>query len=102
MSYPKHPAPYTTGVKITRFVPGAAPAMGGFRAIIGGTAAAAKNIKLVKVKKIERQDVVKLRRSNVGIPLRQMLCTPLIIITMQLPIFRNRTRRCNSRLPDPV
>ena len=28
MSYPKHPAPYTTGVKITRFVPGAAPAMG--------------------------------------------------------------------------
>jgi len=59
MSHPKQPAPYTTGVKVTKFVPGAALAMGGLGAIIGGTAAAAKNIKLVKEKKIERQDAVK-------------------------------------------
>lgn len=59
-----HPANYHTPVKsattyTTRYVPRATLAMGGVGAIIGGTAAAAKNIRRVKDAEISREEAVK-------------------------------------------
>lgn len=59
MSYPKHHSPSETPMKVTRFVPSATLAMGGVGAIVGGTAAAAKNIRRVKNEEINRQEAVK-------------------------------------------
>jgi len=59
MSHPKHPAIYPSTTRVARFVPSAALAMGGAGAIIGGTAAAAKNIRRVKNEEIKREEAVK-------------------------------------------
>ena len=53
-----YPVQYTQ-TKVTRFVPRAALAMGGVGAIIGGTTAAARNIKRVKEGEIQREEAVR-------------------------------------------
>jgi hypothetical protein len=59
MSYSKHPAAYAATTRVTRFVPQASLAMGGLGAVIGGTAAAARNIRRVKDEGISREEAVK-------------------------------------------
>jgi hypothetical protein len=59
MPHSNHPAVHTATTKVTRFVPQASLAMGGLGAIIGGTAAAAKNIRRVKNSEIKREDAVR-------------------------------------------
>jgi hypothetical protein len=48
-----------TANRVSALVPRATLAMGGLGAIIGGTGAAAKNIRRVKNKEIEREDAVR-------------------------------------------
>jgi hypothetical protein len=59
MPYNKYPAAYNTSTKVTRFVPRATLAMGGVGAIIGGTAAAAKNVRKVKEEEMTREEAVR-------------------------------------------
>lgn len=59
MPYSKYPATRTATAKTTRFVPQNTLAMAGVGAIIGGTAAAAKNIRRVKHAEIKRDEAVK-------------------------------------------
>jgi hypothetical protein len=59
MPYTHHPVTHATATKVTRLVPHATLAMGGVGAIVGGTAAAAKNIRRVKEGEIKREEAVK-------------------------------------------
>lgn len=59
MPYSNPPMARTAATKVVRSVPGASLAMGGVGAIIGGTAAAAKNIRRVKNAEIKREEAVK-------------------------------------------
>ena len=54
-----HPVVSTVAPRVTKFAPCAALAMGGVGAIIGGTAAAAKNIRRIKNEEIKREEAVK-------------------------------------------
>jgi hypothetical protein len=59
MPHSNHPTAHTATAKVSRFVPQATLAMGGVGAIVGGTAAAAKNIHRVKNAEINREAAVK-------------------------------------------
>ncbi|GEM_PF-2473453 len=59
MPITNHPVAHAAATKVTRFVPQATLAMGGVGAIIGGTAAAAKNIRRVKDAEINREEAVR-------------------------------------------
>jgi hypothetical protein len=59
MPYNYPPVARTAATQIARSVPGATFAMGGVGAIIGGTAAAAKNIRRVKEAEIKKDEAVK-------------------------------------------
>ena len=49
----------STGTHLSRFAPQVVLAMGGVGAIVGGTAAAARNIRRVKDARITREDAIK-------------------------------------------
>jgi hypothetical protein len=59
MSTSHYPMARTATTRVTHFVPQATLAMGGIGAIVGGTAAAAKNIRRVKNAEINREEAVK-------------------------------------------
>ena len=59
MPYNKYPAAYNPSTNMTRVLPKASLAVGGVGAIIGGTAAAAKNIRRVKNEEINREEAVR-------------------------------------------
>ncbi|MGD8387082.1 MAG: hypothetical protein PVG49_08065 [Desulfobacteraceae bacterium] len=59
MPQSNHPAMQPATTKVTRFVPQATLAMGGLGAIIGGSAAAARNIRRVKDEEINREEAVR-------------------------------------------
>ena len=54
-----HLAVVRPATQVTRFVPRATLSMGGVGAVIGGTAAAAKNIRRVKEAEISREEAVR-------------------------------------------
>jgi len=54
-----HPSKHIATTKVTRFVPGASLAMGAVGAVIGGTAAGAKNIRRVNAQEITREEAVR-------------------------------------------
>jgi hypothetical protein len=59
MSYTQYPVSYTASKNVSHLAPHAGLAMGGLGAIIGGTAAAAKNIRRVKNEEIDREEAVR-------------------------------------------
>ena len=59
MSHIHHPAVVTATKTAPRLVPHAGLAMGGMGAVVGGTAAAAKNIRRVKNEEINREEAVR-------------------------------------------
>jgi hypothetical protein len=59
MSFSHHPMAHSAMTNATRSVPRSSLAMGGVGAIIGGTAAAAKNIRRVKDGEIHREEAVR-------------------------------------------
>jgi hypothetical protein len=54
-----YPMAQSATTRVTRFVPQASLAMGGVGAIVGGTAAAAKNIRRLRDAEINREEAVK-------------------------------------------
>ncbi|MFH1137678.1 MAG: hypothetical protein V1816_16550 [Pseudomonadota bacterium] len=59
MSYHQYPATWTPPNKVTRFVPQAALALGAVGAVVGGTAAAARNIRRMRAGEIDRDQVAR-------------------------------------------
>lgn len=59
MSYGRYPAARASGTYVTQWLPRASLAMGGVGMIVGGTAAAAKNIRRVESAEINREEAVR-------------------------------------------
>ncbi len=79
MPYSHHPAPHNATLRVPRQIPQTSLVMGGVGAIIGGAAAAARNIRRMKEEHITRQEAVRdTLKEAAGVGLASTVATAVV------------------------